>query len=188
MNHGWCLTTSPLWQFKSTLVTCTTYLYKCNTPSTRNFFFIDSSIVQNNNSQRENRKKKKKGHQLDGHLEDLNLQVSTRPETITLFGQGEPYESDKVQGPVKYTLPLSPTTNTESCLWLHRSSLQEATILHCLYNHHFVIKKRKRKKRSFSTLHRLHIYNSDSGHVDITQCMWASLQVGGTHYADFSMI
>jgi hypothetical protein len=50
----------------------------------------------------------KKGHLLDGHLEDLNIQVSTRPETITLFGQGEPSESDKVQGPVRVYLAFKP--------------------------------------------------------------------------------
>lgn len=172
---------------------------KCNTPSGLEDSNVTASPLANSSSlttqlfrtttRRRNIGRGQKGHLLDGHLEDLNLQVSTRPETITLFGQGEPYESDKVQGPVEYTLPSSPTTNTESCLWLHRSSLQEATILHCLYNHHFVMKKEKRrKKRSFSTIYRLHIYNGVSGHSDITQCMWANLQVGGTHYADFSMI
>lgn len=160
MSDGWCLTTSPLWQFKTSLKTCTTHLMKCNTPSGLKDSNVTASPLGNSSSlttqlfrttiRRRNIGRGQKGHLLDGHLEDLNLQVSTRPETITLFGQGEPYESDKVQGPVEYTLPLSPTTNTESCLWLHRSSLQEATILHCLYNHHFVMKKEKEGKKGVS--------------------------------------
>lgn len=131
----------------------------------------------------------KKGHLLDGHLEDLNLQVSTRPETITLFGQGEPSESDKVQGPVRVYLAFKPN-HQHRILSMASPKLSSGGDNPTLsLQSSLCYEKRKRtKKRSFSTIHRLHIYNGVSGHSDITQCMWANLQVGGTHYADFSMI